>query len=178
MNAILFRDLLLNMLLGLTALVLLVLPNINPPTASAPNMKPPGSIAASIAWPAGSTDIDLWVSGPGEKVAIGYSNKSGKLWSLLRDDLGTANDISPVNMENAFARETPAGEYVVNAHCYSCSDVTTAHVEVALNGRLLVSTNLDLKPKQERTVVRFTLDGQGRLAGSNTVFKPLRSASK
>jgi hypothetical protein len=43
---------------------------------------------------------------------------------------------------------------------------------------LLVSRNMDLKPKQERTVARFTLDADGQVTGSNEVYAPLRSANK
>jgi hypothetical protein len=164
----------------------ITLPLINPPANDNPvSAKPPGNLAVSIAWKQGPIDVDLWLTGPGQDIATGYSHKAGKLISLLRDDLGTANDSSPVNMENAFARETPAGEYVVNVHCYHCDGPTMVHVEVAL-GRsaeamhLLVSTEIELTPKQERTVIRFRLDGEGNVVpGSvNHVAKELRSAGK
>ncbi|MGO4560953.1 hypothetical protein [Mesorhizobium sp. 2RAF21] len=181
MIPILTRDLLMNMLLGLTALVVLVLAQINPAAKSNEETKPPGNIAVMISWPVGPIDVDLWVTGPGEPVAVGYSNKQGKLWSLLRDDMGTTGDVSPINMENAFARATPAGEYVVNVHGYSLpTGPVPVYVEASLNGRLLVKTNIDLQPKQERTVIRFRLDGEGRLieGSENRVFKPLREVGK
>lgn len=179
------RDMYSNVTLILAAVIVIVLTQVNPPAVSNPAIKPPGSIAVSIAWQQGPVDVDLWVTGPGQDKATGYSNRSGKLFSLLRDDLGTAGDTSPVNMENAFARETPAGEFVINVHCYSCSGLTTVHVEVALgsnadNMHLLVNTDLELRPKQERTVVRFRLDADGRVVpGSvNSVYRELRSAGK
>jgi hypothetical protein len=110
---------------------------------------------------------------------VGYSRKSGAIWALLRDDMGIVNDVSPINCESAFARATPAGEYVINVHGYSLPGAMSVHIEVSFDGSLLVSTNMDLKPRQERTVVRFTLDGQGKIvSGSQSqVFKPLRSAA-
>lgn len=179
MTPVLVRDLLMNMLLGLTALVVLVLAQINPVAKNNPDtLPPPGNIAVLMCWPAGATDVDLWLGAPGDK-SVGYSRKSGLVWSLLRDDMGTVNDASPVNCESAFARATPAGEYIVNAHGYSLTESVNVHVEVSLNGSLLVTTDMALKPKQERTIIRFTLDGQGKLvAGSQSqVFKPLRSAT-
>ncbi len=178
------RDMYSNVTLILTAVIVIVLTQVNPkakPTEE--NAKPPGAIAVSIAWPAGNIDVDLWVSGPGEKKAVGYSNKAGVLFALLRDDLGVTNDSGPLNLENAFARDLPAGEYVINIHGFSIgAGSVRVHVEVALGResmQLLVNTDLDIRQKQERTIVRFTLDDQGRVVpGSvNQVFKALRSAN-
>ena len=173
----------IDMLLSFVGLVLAILffalLSMNPPAKKATEtLPPPGNIAVLMCWPAGATDVDLWLGAPGDK-SVGYSRKSGLIWALLRDDMGTVNDSSPVNCESAFARATPAGEYAVNIHGYSLPDSVNVHVEVSLNGSLLASTDMALKPKQERTVVRFTLDGQGSLvAGSQSqVFKPLRSAT-
>lgn len=182
MTPILVRDLLMNMLLGLTALVVLVLAQINPVAKDNPDaLPPPGNIAVLACWPAGALDVDLWTTGPGQEKSTGYPPglRSGRVWALLRDDMGTVNDDSPYNCENAFARVTPAGEYIINIHGYSIPDTTKVYIDVSLNGNLLMKTSMDLKPKQERTVVRFTLDGQGQVVpGSQSqVFKGLRSAT-
>ncbi|RUU81298.1 hypothetical protein [Mesorhizobium sp. M7A.F.Ca.MR.362.00.0.0] len=179
MTPILVRDLLMNMLLGLTALVVLVLAQINPEAKPNPDtLPPPGNIAVLMCWAPGPTDVDLWLGAPGDK-SVGYSRKSGFVWALLRDDMGIVNDVSPINCESAFARATPAGEYVINIHGYSLPETMPVHIEVSMNGSLLVSTNLDLRPKQERTVVRLTLDGKGSIipGSQSTVFKELRSAA-
>lgn len=169
------------------ALAVLILPSLNPPAVANPEAtRPPGSIAVAIAWPDGPADVDLWVLAPGEPIAVGYANKSGKVFSLLRDDTGVDGDMSPLNMENAFARATPAGEYVVNIHGYSLPFGTTkVYVEVSLGRsadsmKLLVSTELELRHQQERTVIRFRLDERGQVvSGSvNNVFKALRSSRK
>jgi len=178
MTPILVRDLLMNMLLGLTALVVLVLAQINPIAKNEESLPPPGTIAVQACWPNGPTDVDLWVFGPKDDKAIGYSRKSGPVWSLLFDDMGIVNDDGPTNCEDAFARSTPAGEYIINVHGYSLQEPLTVSVKISLNGSLLDKTSLEIRPKQERTVLRFKLDGQGKLvAGSeNHVFKAIRSA--
>jgi hypothetical protein len=177
---ILVRDLLMNMLLGLTALVVLVLAQINPAAKDRDSLPPPGTIAVLACWPPGPIDVDVWVSDPKDTKPVGYSRKSGLVWSLLRDDMGIVNDDSPINCESAFARSTPAGEYVVNIHGYSIPGASVpVHVEVALNGVFLTKADMDVRPKQERTVIRFKLDGQGTLVpgSENKVFKPLREAA-
>lgn len=178
MTPILVRDLLMNMLLGLTALVVLVLAQINPIAKNQEALPPPGTIAVLACWPPGATDVDVWVSDPKDTKPVGYSRKAGLVWALLRDDMGIVNDDSPINCESAFARSTPAGEYVVNIHGYSLQAPLTVHVEVALNGAFLTKADMELRAKQERTVIRFKLDGQGNLipGSENKVFKAVRSA--
>jgi hypothetical protein len=185
MNAILTRDMLMNMLLGLVALVIVLSFIANPPADTSPNaITPPGSIAISAVWKEGPIDVDLWALAPGQQIATGYSARSGKVFSLLRDDLGSSNDTSPLNFENIFGRAMPAGEYVVNVHCYSCQALTVVHVEVSIgNGgymHLLVSEDVELKPMQERTVVRFKLGAGGSVVPGSVgkVYKPLRSVRK
>ncbi|MCG7507044.1 hypothetical protein [Mesorhizobium retamae] len=164
---------------ALLAFVYLMLPLINEPSKAQDNIPPPGNIAVLACWQTGDIDVDLWTDAPGQKAATGYSNKSGAVWSLLRDDLGQENDSGPSNCESAFARATPAGEFVVNLHGYSLpTGPVTVHVEIAINGRLLLSRDIEIKPKQERTVVRFTLGENGQVVSSNEVFKPLRSTVK
>jgi len=180
MTPVLVRDLLMNMLLGLTALVVLVLAQINPIAKDQESLPPPGTIAVLACWPPGPVDVDVWVSDPKDTKPVGYSRKSGLVWSLLRDDMGIVNDDSPINCESAFARSTPAGEFVVNIHGYSVPAASvTVHIEVALNGNFLTKADMDLRPKQERTVIRFKLDGQGNLipGSENKVFKPVREST-
>ncbi len=183
MNAILFRDLLMNMLLGLTALVILVLFNINPEAKKQSDTKVAGQLIVSIEWPQGSQDVDLWVAAP-EDNQVGYSQKNGKVFNLLRDDLGTTNDGSLVNREEAFARTLPAGEYVVNIHGYRLTEEQKVHFEVRMmnesGSNLLVSSDSTVRQGQERTIVSFRIDANGQVVpGSiNHVYKPLRSGNK
>lgn len=173
------RDMYSNVTLIMAAVIVIVLTQVNPKAKDNPDtLPPPGSIAVLACWPPGPIDVDVWLGAPDDK-AVGYTRKSGEVWALLRDDMGTVNDASPINCESAFARATPTGEYTVNLHGYGGfinGTAVSVHVEIAMNGSLLVKTDMDIRPRQERTVLRFTLDGQGRVSSSNTVFKGLRES--
>ncbi|HUE45663.1 MAG TPA: hypothetical protein VMO81_05350 [Aestuariivirgaceae bacterium] len=186
-TGIVFRDFSLLMVLGFVAMVVWLLPHINPP-ASSSDAEPPGNVIVAITWPAGDTDIDLWITGPGELKPVGYSNKGGVLFNLLRDDLGDRPDATPLNYENAYSRGVVAGEYIVNVHCYRCPIVPqTVHVEVSINDgqsrkgtKPVATTSLNLTSNgQEKTALRFKLNASGKIETNslNAVFRPLRAAS-
>jgi hypothetical protein len=179
MTAILTRDLLLNMLLGLVALVVLVLAQVNP-ASTEQQLTPPGNLIASITWPAGDDDVDVWVS-YGDDYAVGYSHKSDRVWSLLRDDLGTKSDTTPLNMESAFTRGMPDGEYAVNVRCYACTKVpmpVTVDIRLAGGGTVWSGIVDILKSGQERTAIRFRVAGGQVVADSaSSVFKQMKRRS-
>ena len=166
--------------------VVWMLPHLNPP-ANDDQSKPPGNVIVHIVWPNGNIDVDLWLWGPGEVAPVGFSNKSGALWNLLRDDTGTGSDLSGINYENAYTRGVPVGEYIINVHCYQCSiglpvrvklEVT---IKVTPNGttKQLVYTEAQLfNLKEEITLVRFELDNAGNLVpGSmNHFYEPLAAS--
>src|SRR5918994_1319642 len=166
-----FRDFTLLMVLGFVAMVIWLLPHINPPAQSS-DAVPPGNVVVAITWPEGNTDIDLWVTGPGEIVPVGYSNKGGVLFNLLRDDLGKMPDATPLNYENAYSRGVVAGEYIVNVHCYRCAVLPQrVAVEVSVNAgdrgkgvKPIATTALELRANgEEKTALRFRLDEQGNV---------------
>lgn len=192
MNRTTFRDLLMILLLGFVFMIVAMLPHLNPPARDSES-EPPGNVIANITWPAGDTDVDLWVTGPGEVRPVGYSNTNGLLWNLLRDDLGTSPDATPLNYENAFTRGITPGEYTINVHCYRCPklpvpvDVEVSLKKTANNGgpktpiRILVTTRIDLKQNgQERTAIRFKLTKDGEIVNGsmNRVFKALRAVDE
>jgi hypothetical protein len=178
------RDLFLNALAFCLLVLIIIIPWINPTPTNAHDAPPPGNLAVSIAWPEGPYDVDVWVLAPGEQKAVGYSNRAGRVFNLLRDDLGLSGDDGPFNREDAFSRGLPAGEYVVNIHGYSVAQELPVEVEIRRadgNGSaLLVRETMTIRQAQERTVVRFRLDASGNVVpGSmNRVYKPLRSATK
>jgi len=175
-NSTLRLDALFNMLGVLITFIVVLLAQINPPTD--PQIKPAGNLVASAAWPSGSIDVDLWLGAPGDE-GVGFSRKSGKVWSLLRDDLGTANDATSLNYETAFTRGLPDGEYAVNVRCFGCAGFVPVPVDVevrlatgALVWRGIVALVAD---KQERTAVRWMMrDGAVVLGSKNFVFKDVR----
>lgn len=177
---ILARDIFLNAMLVFVALVVILLLLVNP-EAKDETTKPPGNLTYMIAWPEGPIDVDQWVYGPDEDRPVGFSNRSGKEWSLLRDDLGTANDSMPANIEHAFSRAIKAGHYVFNVHCYTCRTgpvPVSVEIGVVHNGtpRVLLRTNVTLEfHGQELTVVQFDLTNDGQIVpgSAHSVFKPL-----
>jgi uncharacterized protein YfaP (DUF2135 family) len=184
-NAIAFRDVLFNTIIGIMLCfsVALLLINVKAKQEQE-TTEPPGNLQAMIMWDPGQTDIDLWVYGPGEKRPIGYSNKTGANWSLLRDDLGNINDTMPANVENAYSRAVAPGRYVFNLHAYSgitYPQTVSFELSVLVNGksRVLLTTSVTLVRKgQEVTVVSLDLDKDGNVVpgSANSVFFPMFKA--
>ena len=186
-----FRDVIMLALCGFVAIVILLLPHLNPP-AKADNdpMSPPGNVIVEIRWPDElDTDVDLWVQAPGD-VPVGYSNKGGLIFNLLRDDLGRHADATEINYEVTYSRGIPRGEYTVNIHLYrNLSSQYPVPVNVVVSvkqtekdsARQIVASKVKLlREGQEITVFRFTLDQQGGLVpGSvHSLTRALRSRSK
>lgn len=175
----------MNMLLGLTALTVIMLASLNPPQKDDEATTPPGNLAITMCWPEGDIDADLWVKAPGDPKPVGYSNRGSKTLNLLRDDLGTHNDTMPMNCENVFSRGLPDGEYIINAHAYRTKvlpvevridiRVTTGGVSSQSIGAKVVL----VRQGQELTAARFKMrGGKIDMASVNRVHVPLRSAKK
>jgi hypothetical protein len=185
-----FRDVVMLALVGFVALVIMLLPHLNPPGArTADNMTPPGNVIVEVRWPDEvDADVDLWVQAPGDR-PVGYSNKGGAMFNLLRDDLGNRADATGLNYETSYSRGIVAGEYTVNLHLYrnvSGSYPVPVTVVTSVKGstdqsaqQLLASEARLASEGEELTVYRFELSDHGRLvAGSvHSLFKPLRAWS-
>jgi hypothetical protein len=185
-----FRDVVMLALVGFVAIVVMLLPHLNPPGAkTADNMGPPGNVIVEIRWPDEiDADVDLWVQAPGD-VPVGYSNKGGVMFNLLRDDLGNRLDVTGLNYETSYSRGIKRGEYAVNLHLYrNPSGVSPIPVTVVTSVKrnaketarqLLASDVLLVSEGEEVTVYRFGLSEDGNLvAGSvHSLFKELRSGS-
>lgn len=185
---VVFRDLIMLTLSGFVTVAVLLLPHIGEQQAKAAateTAQPPGNVMIEARWPDGvDADVDLWVQAPGD-VPVGYSNKGGAIFNLLRDDLGTRADATGLNYEISFARGLPPGEYTVNLHLYRYElggDVpvtVVASVKAAdqqTSKQILASSVSLTREGQEITVFRFRLDAAGALVpGSVTSLqKPLR----
>ncbi len=189
-TATVFRDVILLALAGFVAIVLLLLPHLNPKAEAAKTATAtPGNVIVEMRWPDRlDTDVDLWVAAPGDR-PVGYSNKGGRFFNLLRDDLGHFSDATELNYEISYSRGIPAGEYTVNAHLYrNTSGVLPVPVTVVVSvkrkpnesARQLLATDLELtRTGEELTAFRFELDDQGQLKpGSvHSLYRPLRSAA-
>ncbi|RMD89600.1 MAG: hypothetical protein D6811_11960 [Alphaproteobacteria bacterium] len=171
-----FRDLIMLTLAGFVTMVILMIPHLNPPAADG-ETPAPGNVVVEARWADGlPADVDLWVQGPGD-APVGYSRKSGRVFDLLRDDLGTERDGTELNYEFAFSRGAPAGEYTVNLHLFNAGRVplplpvtVTISLRHPEHGRVvrIASRKVTLtRQGEELTVARFRLDAQGQLeAGS------------
>jgi hypothetical protein len=169
-----FRDVIMLALAGFVAMVLLLLPHLNPPgEAAKENTQPPGNVIVEVRWPDElDSDVDLWVEAPGD-VPVGYSNKGGVIFNLLRDDLGKRADATGMNYEVSYSRGIPAGEYTVNVHLYRntagtfpipVTVVTSVKKSSKESARQLLASNIELvREGEELTVYRFKLSEQGDL---------------
>ncbi len=149
---------------------------------------PPGNVIVEMFWDkAIDADVDLWVQAPGD-VPVGYSNKSGMIFNLVRDDLGRGGDPNSMNYEVAYGRGHWPGEYVVNTMLYRSRDheyPVAVQVRVSLQGdkgavRQVLQSNVELTFEgQETTVFRFQLDDKGEFVADsmNRFHKNLRAAS-
>ncbi|MCH7542726.1 MAG: hypothetical protein IIB65_03725 [Proteobacteria bacterium] len=185
-----FRDVIMLALLGFITIVILLLPHVNPPVDANEASQPPGNVIVELRWPDDiDADVDLWVEAPGD-APVGYSNKGGRIFNLLRDDLGHANDATKLNYEVAYSRGIPAGEYTVNLHLYRSKisklpipAVVAVGIKANRNATVLpiATGNVELvRVGQEITVVRFAIDEHGMLVpGSiHELQRDLRAARR
>jgi len=181
-----FRDVIMLALLGFVTIVVLLLPHLNPPTKPTEQQQP-GNIVVELHWPDDmNTDVDLWVQAPGDR-PVGYSNRGGRIFNLLRDDMGHINDAGQLNYEIAFSRGAPEGEYTVNLHLYSNSDsrrTVPAQVVVGIKKdeqramQIIYNKQVELAHiGQEVTVVRFSLDDHAQLLPGSIHDLPRRLRS-
>ncbi len=182
-----FRDVILLALFGFVTIVILLLPHINPPTQAKITALPPGNIVVEVRWPDKiDADVDLWVQAPGDR-PVGYSNRGGRVFNLLRDDLGHKGDLAKLNYEVAYSRGAPSGEYTVNLHLFrNVSGILPIRVEVIVSLRRkpygpstqITKRTITLRRLgEESTAVRFRLNQSGRLVpGSiHNLRRPLRT---
>lgn len=182
-----FRDVIFLALAGFVAVVLLLLPHLNPPATAKEGTPAPGNVIVELNWPSQvDADVDLWVQAPGD-VPVGYSNKGGRIFNLLRDDLGKQADVTDINYEVTYSRGVPSGEYVVNVHLYRdmsgqlplpATVVVSVKASADVAAKRILSTKLELTHQgQETTVFRFSLDEAGKLVPGSVhdLPKALRS---
>ena len=186
-----FRDVIFLGLAGFVAIVVMLLPHLAVPgDQAAKDTLPPGQVIVEARWPDDlDADVDLWVQAPGD-VPVGYSNKGGGVFNLLRDDLGNHIDATKMNYEVSYARGIVPGEYTVNLHLYRNPSKTLpipVTIVVSVKGdasksakQILVSKPKLARTGQELTVFSFKLAEAGKLvAGSvHSLQRPLRAVRK
>jgi hypothetical protein len=173
-----FRDVIMLALAGFVAMVILMLPHLNPRGEDAQaSTEPPGNVIVEVRWPDElDSDVDLWVEAPGD-IPVGYSNKGGAIFNLLRDDLGRRLDATELNYEVTYSRGIPPGEYTINVHLYrNAGGVLPIPVTVVTSvkklpterARQVLASKVELgREGQELTVYRFRLSESGDLVSGS-----------
>ena len=188
---IVFRDIILLTLTGFISMVVLLVPFINPPTEKTNTSSPPGNVIVELFWDDDrDVDIDLWVKAP-DDIPVGYSNKGGLFFNLLRDDLGIYKDNSPVNYEVSYSRGISRGVYIANVHLYRedtapfkpiTAELLISVVDPDSNKRkqILKTSKILETVGKEITVFQFELDKKGKLNKNsiNNKYVMLRSGNK
>lgn len=179
-----YIDLLINLLTGTVVLFILTTLLIAPITKNNEGIKKNADYVITMEWPENiDCDVDLWLRDPQNNI-ISYKSPENGLMYIERDDMGRRNDIhlldgkdvivDPDNKEYATLRGTIAGEYILNAHVYSCFDTVKGGammpgssvniplvVEIIkINPSYYVVKRIELvmdKVWQEKTVIRFVM---------------------
>lgn len=183
-----YRDLLFTLLIAFMAMSVLALIIVaKTETSSSSNQ---GNILVELVWEKNAdADIDLWVQSPGD-TAVGYSNKHGVTFNLLRDDMGRTHDPSSRNQEIAVGRGLKPGSYIVNIYYFGAPGhgevprPIRCDIKITLvandKARVIAQEQIILTMREEeRTAVRFTLDHEGSVVpGSiNKIYKPISGLS-
>ena len=158
---------------SLKAITFMSFAMINPVPESG-KVDPKAEMMITVTWPDANTDdVDTYVADPASNI-VWYTRREAGLMHLDRDDRGMFRDVielngktieNPLNQEIISFRGLSDGEYTVNIVHY-----------IANGGNLPVQVKVEkLNPKvtlvfddtitltgtgDERTAVRFTLDGQ------------------
>ena len=134
--------------------------------------------------------IDTWVRDPAGNI-VGFKQKDRGLMNLDRDDLGRANDTIETlngekilvrqNIEHVTIRGIIPGEYIVNVHLYRRSprhevleEDYFENIPVRVNveklnpyGVVYIKELLLTVKGEEKTVLRFTVDADGKITEIN-----------
>jgi hypothetical protein len=182
-----FTDLLFNALLGFALMFVLAFTLINNPDNSG-NIDAKAEMLITVRWPdRHPDDVDTLVEGPQGKV-VWYHNRDSGLMHLDRDDRGLLADritldgkevSNPINQETVTVRALQTGEYVVNLLHYQSNyqeplpvtvKVEKLNPEVSL---VFYGTRYLKGTGDEQTAVRFRLDADGNVSGTNELKKRL-----
>ncbi len=182
-----FTDLLFNTLLGFTLLFFISIIFMNP-IAKLGNINYKAEYIITVSWPEDQPDdIDLWVQDPYQET-VSYLRKEAGWLNLDRDDRGDLNDtvmingkkvVHPINQEVVTIRGIISGEYIVNLHYYESqtSNPVKAVIKIEKVNPVLRLVYIDQQVLQkvddEKTILRFELDGNGEIIGMNQIEKIL-----
>ena len=182
-----FTDLLFNALLGFAFMFVAAFTLISDPSDTG-KIDSKAEVLITIRWEdRHPDDVDTLVEGPKGNL-VWYHNRDTGLMHLDRDDRGLFADrvvldgvavSNPINQETVTVRALQAGEYVVNLLHYQAnySDPLPVTVKVEkLNPTVSLvyyGTRELTGVGNEQTAVRFTIDAQGEVSGTNELPKAL-----
>lgn len=187
-----YIDLLINLLTGTVVLFILTTLLIAPITKNSEGIKKNADYVITLEWPNEiDCDVDIWVRDPQNNI-VSYKFPEAGLMYLERDDMGKRRSvytvdgremiIDPDNKEFVTLRGVFPGEYIVNVHSYSClgSEGKMTAVPPGTEKRIpLIVEIIKINPTysvikriemsldsvwQEKTVVRFTMDGNKNIS--------------
>lgn len=185
-----FVDLLFNLLVGFTSLLLLAFLLINP-IADEGKIDPVSEFLITISWPQDShADIDVWLRDPNGGMTS-FRRKDGQWIVLERDDLGSSNDWYTIdgkptlllrNLETISINAVVPGEYVLNIHNYSfkrdvdeTSEKYPIPVEVEMHKmrpyRVAFNLSDTLEFRQEKTIATWVVTPEGEISDLRTDIK-------
>lgn len=177
-NILAFIDLLFNLLLGITVMMIIAFVMMNPVTT--PTIEQRISLMVELEWdPESDSDIDIWMRGP-DQSWVGFNNKDGTYMTLERDDRGKASDQVVINGMSTELKQNyevirlsqlPIGEYVVNVHNFKATgNAESVKVKISKMDpfEISYSGSVSVSPKQEVTLISFTVANDGNITDLRT----------
>lgn len=187
-----FYDMLFNMLIAFVFCFIVALLAMNPRALKAGDIPAKAEFIITLSWPDyDPNDVDTWVQGPSGDL-VWFRAREAALMHLDRDDRGLSNDtlsvngrdiVNPLNQEVVTIRGIAPGEYVVNAHYYESRNdkpvpITVSVVKVNPRAEVVYYGQATLQRKgDEITLLRFTVQRDGRVGQINTLAKKLVRAA-
>jgi len=179
-----FIDLLFNLLIGFTSLLLIAFLLINP-VADEGVVNPRAEFLITMSWlDTSGIDLDIWIEGP-NKTIVGFPQKDGAFIILERDDLGDNNDTFVINgveqlvernLETVSINAIVPGEYFVSVHNYNSAvendeEEYPTPVTVDLMDlepySLVLSKQISVRLKEEKSVFSFMINEKGEIYDLN-----------
>ena len=182
-----FTDLLFNALLGFAFMFVAAFMLISDPSDSG-KIDSKAEVLITVRWEdRHPDDVDTLVEGPQGNL-VWYHNRDTGLMHLDRDDRGLFADrvvldgvavSNPINQETVTVRALQPGEYVVNVLHYQANYSEPLPVSVKVEKlnptvSLLYYGTRELNGVgDEQTAVRFTINANGEVTGTNELPKAL-----
>jgi len=182
-----FTDLLFNALLGFAFMFVAAFTMISD-TNSSGKIDSKAEVLITVRWEdRHPDDVDTLVEGPQGNL-VWYHNRDTGLMHLDRDDRGLFQDrvtldgvevSNPINQETVTVRALQPGEYVVNLLHYQSNYSVPLPVTVKIEklnpsvSLIFYGTRELMGVGDEQTAVRFTIDANGDVVGTNELQKRL-----